>query len=195
MEVWKRNVSAQVKVELRNGTDWMWTVCECVFFFFFFPVCLRMWLCGEGWPVSSEGKIDSKPDEKWCDWGRMCRVCTDKSVPCARACGGVDVHKDSGGNLRSNAFLSWLVWTGIPGAQLAARVGPRCACHVILMPFSFLGWDLGCSVKCMWVRVNPLLTALPGLTADRQEIRACGRASLRSPEAAASKQMELLQSR
>lgn len=58
--MWKRSVSEQMKEEVRNRTDWMWSVClSCV------------WLCGEGWvggigqPVNSEGKIDSKPDVKW----------------------------------------------------------------------------------------------------------------------------------
>lgn len=96
-------------------------------------------------------EFESRAHMVWLRKDVWCMHREERSV-CAAVC-GVDVHKDSGANPRSNAFLSWLVWTDIPGVQLAARVGPRCACHVILMPFSFHGWDLGCSVKCLWVCV------------------------------------------
>ena len=144
MEVWKRSVSGQMKVELRNGTDWMLTVCECGVFSF---LLLCVWVCG----CVAKGGLWVARAKSIANWT------AETSILWARARVAVAVHKDSGGNLRSNAFLSWLVWRDIPGAQLAARVWPRWSCHVILMPFSFHRWDLSCSVVC--VCVSPVCTA------------------------------------
>lgn len=44
MEACKRSMSGQMKVELGNERDWMWTVCECVLVFS--SVCLSVWLGG-----------------------------------------------------------------------------------------------------------------------------------------------------
>lgn len=134
-----------------RAEEWNRLDVDCVWMWGFFTVCLSVWLCVEGWLANSEGKIDSKPDVKWnlslghirCDWGRMCGVCIKKSVPCAQAFVGINVRKDSGGNLEVKWFSFLISLNGCPRrtacSQGWTRVCLSCNFNAFFLPRVRLG--------------------------------------------------------
>lgn len=95
-------------------------------------------------------EFESQPDRVW---GRICSVCTEDNV-CMCVCKSCKAARANGG--QKLYYLKWL--KGYPmSTDCGGRVGLRCACHVILMPFFTRMWLEDWDVKlcvCVYVCVS-----------------------------------------